>query len=183
MKLLISLSNKQVKAAQSFGPLNLVGIFTNKNLYTCSWSNKMRNTSTTLTKLKHGQYSVVIAGASDLPETSMQFKDLRSAALGFFSNCSTVRLEDAQIMSGRKWMADWIKNVEGVESLEIRLDVRSRERDNLHIPVTIGATNSQRRGVLLSITEMSAKCRVLILNNDGSHGNVLELPKDQIWID
>lgn len=182
MKIFISLSNKQVKASQSFGPLSLVGLFTNKNLFTCTWANKMKNSSTTLTKLGPKHYSVVIIG-TNLPETALVFKDLKQAALGFFSNCSTVRLDDTNIVDGRKWMADWIKNVEGVPSLNIRLDIRSRERDNLHIPVTIGTSATKRKGVLLSITEMSAKCRVLMLNDDGSQGNVLELPKDQIWIE
>lgn len=182
MKIFISLSNEQVKATQTFGTLQLVGSYTNKNLYTCTWANKMKNSTTTLTKLEPKQYSVRIIG-TNVPETAMQFKDLKSASLGFFSNCSTVRLEDTQIMKARKWMADWIKNIEGVSSLAIKLDIRSRERDNLHIPVSVGRTNAERRGILLSITEMSDKCRVMMLNDDGSQGNVLELPKDQIWID
>lgn len=182
MKLLISLSNKTVKSASSFGPLSMTATCANKNTYSCTWSNKMKNSSTTLTKLGIKSYSVVVNGPN-LPESAQMFNDLKKAALGFFANCSTVRLEDAIIIDARKWAAEWIKNVEGVPSLDIRLDIRSRERDNLHIPVTIGTSSNKRRGVLLAITEMSAKCRVLILNDDGSQGNVLELPKDQIWID
>jgi hypothetical protein len=182
MKILISLSNEKInKSSATFGPLTVVANFANKNMYSCTWANKMKNSSTILTKLGFKSYSVVVTGPN-LPESSQAFKDLTSAALGFFSNCSTVRLEDLNIVNGRKWAADWIKNVENVSTLNVRLDIRSRERDNLHIPVTVG-TDVKRRGVLLSITEMSAKCRVMLLNADGSNGNVLELPKDQIWIE
>lgn len=71
MKIFISLSNEQVKATQTFGTLQLVGSYTNKNLYTCTWANKMKNSTTTLTKLEPKQYSVRIIG-TNVPETAMQ---------------------------------------------------------------------------------------------------------------
>lgn len=182
MKIFISLSSKAVRITENFGPLSLDVRRVDKNIYSVAWHNKMKNVVTNFAKMGVKNYLVTSAGPN-LPDNAFPANDLKQSLLTFFNNCSILKVTDENILTARKWIGEIIKNYEGVKSLNIRLSTRSREQDNLYLPVTYGPAGSKKKGILLSIVPLSEKCRVLMLNDDNSHGNVLEMPKDQIWID
>jgi hypothetical protein len=182
MRILISLSSKAIRIEQSFGPLQLKVQRADKNMYAVTWTNKMKNATANFAKMGQKNYLVSSAGPN-LPETQLDTTDLKQGLLMFFGNCSVLKVSDEHILAARKWIGEIIKDYEGVHSLNIRIAVRGREQDNLHLPVTYGPVGAKKKGILLYILPLSVNCRVMVLNEDGSKGNVLEIPKDQIWID
>lgn len=181
MKILISRSSAVVKLDQSFGPITIHVKKEGQANYSMIWNNKMKQATTSCLKVNKKLY-MIQSQTPQTPNVEMQAGKLKDALMLFFTNCSTTKVEAAMIGKARKWLAELIRKFENVTFLDINLADVPKSQAQLHLPVFIGA-NKEKKGILLSIIPFSTKSQVLMLNEDGSQGNVLEIPSDQVWIE